>query len=183
MPGIQQTHDGFRAGDAGAIAEVQGWIRQVVFGARWRIDDLEAAQQDALIELLGAVRNDRVRDPQAFQKFVWTVTKRVCLEHHRHGARRAESRSVAGEADDREEIPANVAAPEELLERSRELELLRYAYERLPDECRQLWRWVYGESWPAARVAEALAINVGAARVRVHRCLERARAYVDEVMS
>lgn len=185
MATIAQTHDGFREGDAHAIATVQGWVRQVVFGARWRLLDLEAAQQDVLIELLNAVRRGSIRDPQAFQKFVWTVAKRVCLELHRRHARAAETPLPEEDPDSvgdaARENPAH--APDERLERSREYELLLYVYRRLSEECRQLWRWVYGERRSAAEVAEALGVKTGTARVRVHRCLDRARVLAREAAS
>lgn len=182
MSTIAQIHDGFRRGDADAITAVQGWVRQVVFGTRWRLVDLEAAQQDVLIELLKAVRRGGVHDPQAFQKFVWTVAKRVCLELHRRGSRVTETSLPE---DDPEELgdvarEEDAHAPDARLERSREYELLLYVYHRLSEECRELWRWVYAERKSATQVAEALGVKAGTARVRVHRCLDRARDIARE---
>ena len=46
--------------------------------------------------------------------------------------------------------------------------------------CRELWRLVYAEGLSAQDVGEKLGIKAGNVRVRVHRCLEKARAiYAD----
>lgn len=185
MPTIREIHDAFREGRAEAIGEVEGWIRAVVYGGTWRLPDPEAVQQDTLMELVKIVRRDGVQDPQAFQKFVWTVAKRQCLEHRRRRLRAAESPlEPGGEADEASRWPADPDVdPGVRLERTREWERLLYVYRRLSEDCRTLWAWVYGERRSARQVAERLGVRVGTARVRVHRCLERARAIAAEAAS
>jgi RNA polymerase sigma factor (sigma-70 family) len=154
------------------VETVRGWVQSVVHGGNWRFSDAEGVAQEIQLRLLQIVRDDRVRDPGGFQKFVYSVAKHTCVRIY-HRERRA------GPSEDpaqHEERLRSETDPQDDLERQERFETMMYVFQRLPGACRELWGWVYGEKLAAAEVGEKLGISVNNVRVRVHRCLQKARA-------
>ncbi len=143
-------------------------------GGNWRFGDPESVAQEVLLRLVGLVRADRVRDPGSFQKLVYTVAKNTCVDFY-HRERRRED-VVGGELDPESEPadPASAHPHADLEERERDHEL-RYVLQRLPQTCRELLTWIYAEGVDATEAARRLGVQSGALRVRLHRCLKRAR--------
>lgn len=174
MESISLAHQGFREGNAADVETVRGWIGAVLRGGNWRFADPESVAQEVLLRLVRLVRADRVRDPGSFQKLVYTVAKNTCVDVYHRERRRDE---VVGAELDPEDAPADPAAalPDEGIEQRERDDALRYVLQRLPQSCRELLAWVYGEGADAAEAARRLGVQVVAARVRLHRCLKRAR--------
>lgn len=174
---VTEVCRGFCDGRSADTATVQGWIQAVVRGGRWRFSDVEAVAQEILLAVLQSARAGKVRDEQSFQKFVYMVAKHHCVnEYHRDRLRAATDSSEPVDA----EPVAGGDSPEEALIRARERDLVLYLTQRLPEHCRDLWRLVYREERSAAEVAERLGLSAVNVRVRVHRCLERAREIYRE---
>lgn len=151
---------------------VQSWIGAVLRGGNWRFADPEGVSQETLARLLRTARSGRVQDPESFQKFVYTVAKNTCVDvYHREQRRRQHEQPEREDADP----PDEGASPDDAIDRRQRLDALVYIAQRLPESCRQLWAWVYGDEMSAAQVAERLGITDTNVRVRVHRCLETAR--------
>ncbi|GAB4226355.1 MAG: hypothetical protein Kow0062_28530 [Acidobacteriota bacterium] len=170
---IRAVYEGFAEERADAVETVSGWIRSVVFGGSWRFSDGEGLCQEILLELLLLVRRGGVRDPQAFLKLAQTVARRRAVDAWHRQRRRGET-DEDPLPDDGPPDPA-VSAERRVLARER-LDALRYVIQRLPEHCRDLWRMVYVERMVAAAIGERLGLTAGNVRVRVHRCLEKARA-------
>jgi RNA polymerase sigma-70 factor (ECF subfamily) len=155
------------------VETVRTWVRSVIRAGDWRFADPEAVAQDVLFQLVRTVRSGRVLDPGSFQKFVYTVAKNVCVDvyHRERGRRRTEGDGELAE----EPVQDAAAGPHEDLERRERARLLRYVFQRLPAGCRDLLARIYGEGASAGEAAARLGIEVGAVRVRVHRCLKKAR--------
>lgn len=177
---ISDIHERFRAGEAEATRTVTSWVEAVVRSGNWRFEDPEGVVQEIVFELYRRARSGGVRDPGAFQKFVWTVAKCRAVDTY-HRDRKREDRE--GTELDPARAPEDAAAsPERALESLDRAEALVYIVQRLPAACRDLWAWVYKERMPAEAVAAKLGITANNARVRVHRCLQKARAlYADYV--
>ncbi len=175
---IRAVFEGFAREDGQAVETVAGWVRAVVFGGSWRFRDAEGLCQDVLLELLLLVRRGGVLDPGAFQKLVQTVAKRRAVDAWHRGRRLREE--DADELADRGPVDPRPSAEERIATRQR-LETLRYLIQRLPEHCRELWRLVYVERRRAAEVGEMLGLSAGNVRVRVHRCLEKARLIYGEL--
>ncbi len=176
---IARVFAGFRQGRPIEVEVVRGWVHAVVRGGNWRFSDPEGVAQETLLALVKLAGSGRIREPGGFQKLVYTVAKNTCVDVY-HRERRRDSREVAEEFPD--ERPGGEEPGEELSQRER-LDRLVQIFQRLPEACRQLWDWVYREGCSAAEVANRLSITAGNVRVRVHRCLEKAREIHRELES
>ena len=163
---------GFRAGERDATGTVQGWIRKVVFGGNWRFADPDGVCGDVLLALVRATRSESMRDAGGFEKFVYTVAKRVCVDLYHKARRRS-----AHETPKHPEIdpPSGDADPEQRLEEIERYQHMLYIFQKLPAQCRTLWDLVYVQALRSAAVAEATGLSPANVRVRVHRCLEKAK--------
>src|SRR5262245_7468225 len=158
----------FREGDPGAVAEVRDWIARVVGHSAWRLADAESVVQDVLVKLLDVARSDRFERRSSFRTFAVSVARHTSIDAYRRQRwrERMESPAVGGT-----EAVAAAGDPEAQRHAEERRELLRYVYQKLPEDCRKLWRWVYGEGLEARQVAGQLGISEENVRVRVHRCL------------
>jgi RNA polymerase sigma factor (sigma-70 family) len=167
---------GFRDGESGDVETVRGWIRAVVHGGNWRFADSQAVVQEVLVELVRTVRTRPIVEPGGFLKMVRTVSKNVCVDtYHRERRGAAEpldaerAASIAGGGD-----------PEGRMRARERISALAYVLQRLGNPCRELWTLVYGERLASGEVARRLGTTDGNVRVRMHRCLERARTIARE---
>lgn len=163
---------GFLRGEPRAVHHVQGWIDGVVYLGRWNFEDPESVTQEVLLKLLRIGERGGFRGRSTFKTFVFSVAKHTCVDIYRRERLRGDHRVHAGDVEGR----AVDRDPQDALERRERLELVRYIFQRLPEECRRLWRWTYREGLSATEIGARLEISPGNARVRVHRCLERARS-------
>jgi RNA polymerase sigma factor (sigma-70 family) len=171
---------GFLAGDEEAVHHVQGWVDGVLHLGRWRFEDPEAVGQEIVMRLLGIVRSGRYARRSSFKTFVFAVAKYTCVDLFRR--ERLRGRVESGAVAPVEAMPAANASehPYRALEAREDLELLKYVLQGLPEECRRLWAWVYGEGLTAAEVGHRLGASAGTVRVRVHRCIQRAREFAQQ---
>jgi len=161
----------FLAGEGEALQRVQGWVDAVVHLGRWRFSDPEGVGQDIVMRLLTIVRSGRYERRSSFKTFVFAVAKYTCVDQFRRERLREQVEMRSG-------APAeSVVEAERALEQRESLEFLGYVLQRLPEECRHLWKWVYGEGLSAAEVGQRLGVQEGTVRVRVHRCLQKARGF------
>lgn len=162
----------FLEGDPQSERTVRRWAQEVVAQGRWRFDDLEGVVQDVMIRLLVAGREGRYRGDARLRTFVRSVAKHACIDAHRRALLKSRTENPQPEADS---LPSRSDGPESIRRFQDRIDRLRYVVEKLSDECRRLWRWVYQENLSSRQVAERLGIREGAVRARVHRCLNQAR--------
>ena len=169
--------NGFLAGEDEAVHHVQGWVDGVVHLGRWRFEDPEAIGQEIVMRLLGILRSGRYEKRSSFKTFAFAVAKYTCVDLYRRQRLRARVETAHGGPVPEAPAPEAADHPHRALERREDLELLKYVLQGLPEECRRLWTWVYGEGLSAADVGRRVGASAGTVRVRVHRCLEKARAF------
>ncbi len=162
--------DGFAAGDGGAFRHVQGWVEGVVRVGRWNFEDPEGVVQEVLLKLLRIVRSGRYRGQSSFKTFAFSVARHTSIDIYRRQRLRTKIH-----APEQSEAPSPEPDAGERVEQRERLECLSYIFQRLPDDCRRLWSFVYGEGLSAAEVGRRLGITPGNVRVRTHRCLQKAR--------
>jgi RNA polymerase sigma-70 factor (ECF subfamily) len=167
--------EGFLAGDDQAVHHVQGWVDGVVHLGRWRFADPEAVAQEIVLRLIGVVRSGRYERRSSFKTFVFAVAKYTCVDLFRRERLRARLETGA-ETD----AVASAGHPHRALEAREDLDRLKYILQGLPEECRRLWRWVYGEGLSAAEIGRRLGAQAGTVRVRVHRCIQKAREFAQQ---
>jgi len=174
---ISAVYRGFVSGQRDAVETVSGWISAVVRGGSWRFEDAEAISQDIQLELYRMAEAKKVKEPGGFQKLVYTVAKFTCVDAYHRQRRRGRHETAEEHPEERPDPDANPARVVESRERRA---MLAYVIQRLPEACRELWDLVYRDKLPASAVAEKLGISIGNVRVRVHRCLQKARAIHEE---
>jgi RNA polymerase sigma factor (sigma-70 family) len=155
-----------------ALAIVRTWVASLVYGAGWKLDDPEAAIQEVVLRVVRLSRADRIRRDTDFKAFVRTLARHTLADTYRRERLRDRIERSVPIPNER---PAPGRDPEEQFVAQERLRMLRFIYQALPEECRRLWRWVYGEGLSVAQVAAHLGISETNVRVRVHRCLAGAR--------
>ena len=176
----EQSYADVRRGLVGgrneAVETVRDWIAALAYAAHWRLDDTEAAIQEVVLRLLHLARSGRVRENTSFRSFVMTIARHTFTDiYRRQRLRNRIEQPVA--AVDRHAVQSSTQQAE--LESRERRELLRFIYQELGEDCRKMWRLIYGDGLSASQVGERLGISPGNARVRAHRCLQQARQIHD----
>lgn len=156
------------AGRPEAVATVRAWVAGTI--RSWRLEDPEAAVQEVTMKIVHLAAAGRILPEHDFRKFVLTVSRHACIDRYRRERLRG-----SGEPLPAHSLPSPDPDPHESLERKERQELLRFIFQALPPDCRELWRWIYGEGLSAGEVGERLGLTANNVRVRAHRCLSRAR--------
>jgi RNA polymerase sigma-70 factor (ECF subfamily) len=169
---------GFLAEDPSALETVRGWVSDLV-GARWSFPDPEAVVQEIVLELLRLSREGRVRRGTMFRSFVLTVARNSCVDHYRKQRLRA---TVDKEDGFFESLGDPAPDPEEEARRRQRLEQVRFIVQALDPGCRELLRRFFGEGLEGGEIARRMGISPGNVRVRIHRCLEKARGIRREFL-
>ncbi len=179
MPGLDHEYSddrelmrGFLDGDAAAVKLVQGWVDGVVYLGNWRFEDSEGIAQEVLLKLLKIVRGGGFSGQSKFKTFVFSVAKHTCIDVYRRERFRS---NIPPEELEPVHAGPSGPHPQAQIEQDERIEYVKYVFQQLPDECKRLWRWVYCDHETAASVGERLGISAANVRVRVHRCLEKAR--------
>jgi RNA polymerase sigma-70 factor (ECF subfamily) len=157
---------------------VLGWCRRAGLSA----EDAEDVRQDvfrAVVRSIGDFRRDRPSD--SFRGWLWTVTRRKVIDHERIRADQAEAAGGSTAQQRLAELPqmddfadsdaAAVSAETEALYR-RALELISSAF---AERTWQAFWAVAVDGKPAAEVAPALGMSVGAVYIAKSRVLDRLR--------
>lgn len=167
----RQELEALISGTEPETSQVRGWVSAVVRQQGWRIADREAVVQDIMIRLIEIGRAGRFRGASSFRTFVNTIARNACIDVHRRESLRGRIET----AEPAEVWGVAASNPESEYMKMERLELLRYVVQKLSNDCRRLWVWVYQERRSSREVAERLGIAEGAVRGRVHRCLSNAR--------
>jgi len=173
---------GFLKGDARAVGAVDGWISRAAYpyqrrlGPRW--DDV---LQDIRLEITRLLKQGKFRGESSFKTYLWRVVSHTCLDQIRAAGRVqwAELETDSGAEDN----PGPFALPSaagNAAARSEVKDLLLRVLERVPGECRELWRMIHaGRSYK--EMSDLLGVAEGTLRVRVLRCREKAVAARSEL--
>jgi len=175
MPPERDRVGAILRGDPEAIAEVSEWIRSAAAPFRSRFaNDWEDAVQEALVELVEALRAGRFGGRGSLRGFVWRLAQRDCIDRLRR------SRTRLWEALDEAQAVSGVPDPLDDLLAAERGELLRSLLDRLPRRCHDIWRGILrGESYRA--LSRSLGVSEGALRVQALRCRRRALALAEGV--
>lgn len=177
--GIHPSRDAALPDEAELIARFRD--RVLIFAAR-RFPDggtAEDVAQETLRRVLEAVREGRLRDPEALPSYVFQTARHVCLHGVRKERRRRRAMLRLGGGGDavvggpRRDALAAVVGEER---RAR----VRAALERLEASDRELLRMLFFEDLDTAEAAARLDVTRGALRVRKHRALKRLEAVLRE---
>lgn len=161
-------------GEAEAVGTVDGWIARAAYPYQRRLaprwDDV---LQDIRLEITRLLMQGKFRGESSFKTYLWRVVSHTCLDQIRAESRVKWTELETG--DDAEEPVSLHASPanEGPGARSEVKDLLLRVLERVPAECRELWRMIHaGLSY--REMSSRLGVAEGTLRVRVLRCRERA---------
>jgi RNA polymerase sigma factor (sigma-70 family) len=164
----------FARGSPDAVRAVRGWIEPICRHRAWGGIDADEMVQESLLRLTEALRRGAFEQRSSFKTFACAVAKVTCLE-----ARRCARREGANATQDPSESAGSAAgrgdSPEGALLHRERLSVLSHLVQSVSPDCRQLWRLVFERELSPKDIAARLQISPGAVRVRLHRCLRRAR--------
>lgn len=167
-------------GETQAVSTVDGWIARAAYPYQRRLANRwDDVLQDIRLEVTRLLMQGKFRGESSFKTYLWRVVSHTCLDQIR-----AESRVKWTDLDsgDNPEEPAPSLASVEIPGARSELkDLLLRVLEKVPAECRELWRMIHaGLSY--REMSERLDVAEGTLRVRVLRCRERAVAVRTELL-
>jgi RNA polymerase sigma-70 factor (ECF subfamily) len=111
---------------------------------------------------------DRLREEAAIRPWLGQLTRRLCIDQLRSGAREQP-------ADDDLELPA----PDETLERLDEALTVHEALAGLPEHCREILDRFFARDESYRTIGEALDLPAGTIASRISRCLEKLRSQLE----
>lgn len=180
-PQMKPSPDDAQLHSQAKISESEVWTR---FWERLRLfalrrlgnrSDAEDVAQETLTRVIQALRDDRLRNPEALPSYVFQTARNVCLLYRRSKGREARAavrmrHRLGSERTDQDPLSDLVS-----VERRR---IVNQALQALKAEERRLIEMMYLEGKESAEIARDLGITTGALRVRKHRALQRLRQLI-----
>lgn len=175
--------DLYLKGQKQAVRTVEGWIARAAYPYQKRLathwDDV---RQDILLEITRLLMQGKFRGESSFKTYLWRLVSHTCLDQIRAESR-AKWTELAFPSKDETEQSVFPSSPvtEGPGSRAEIKDLLLRVLERVPAECRELWRMINaGLSY--REMSARLAIAEATIRVRVLRCREKAVAIRAELL-
>lgn len=164
---------GFLDGAAEAVGTLAGWARGVTGHRAWGFESPEDIVQATLLALVQNLRGGRFTGGD-LRAYVRRIAKNLCITSYR----RARSRGTEVALDDAEGPAAAGLAAAGLAAAGIDAErraLLNRILDGLDEACQRIIGLAYAQGLRRKEIAEHLGISEGAAKVRLFRCLEKAR--------
>jgi RNA polymerase sigma factor (sigma-70 family) len=163
---------GFLENQPAAVAMMAGWARQVARNKAWGFDSPEDIVQATLLTLVTLLREGRFSGGN-LRAYVQRIAKNICVSSYR----RAQVRRGMVSLEHEVEVQAHDAGG---YEHDLDGDLtLQAILGRLDAVCRRIIEMAYVHGLDRREIAQRLDITVGAARVKLFRCLQRARTLAD----
>lgn len=173
----QEMVNRFLRGDVEAVGTVNGWISRAAWPYQRRLADRwDDVLQDVRLEVTRLLGQGKFRGESSLRTYLWRVVCHTCLDQIRSRRRWQWTDLEAVDKGD-----GLLEAPPSTATRHEDRDLLLRVLDRVPQECRELWRMIvaglsYREMSVRMEVAE------GTLRVRVLRCREKASALRMELL-
>lgn len=167
----------FLKGEAEAVGTLDGWISRAAWPYQRRLADRwDDVLQDVRLEVTRLLGEGKFRGESSLRTYLWRVVSHTCLDQIR-----SRRRWQWTDLDAVDKVDGLVEAPPSPAARQEDRDLLLRVLDRVPQECRELWRMIvaglsYREMSLRMEVAE------GTLRVRVLRCREKASALRRELL-
>lgn len=161
--------------DAPLLEAVQEYAPRLRAFARRHAPDPATADdvvQEALRRSLEALRDGRIRTPDALPAFLFQTARHVCL----HWLRRSYREMRALRTFQRDNASTWTADPADRLSCAEEARAVRAALARLAQADRDLLLWSYRDGLDAATIGARMQLAAPTVRVRRHRAMQRLRA-------
>jgi RNA polymerase sigma factor (sigma-70 family) len=159
----------FLRGENEAVGTVDGWISRAAWPYQRRLADRwDDVLQEVRLEVTRLLGSGKFRGESSLRTYLWRVVSHTCLDQLR-----AQSKWKWTDLDGLDPADEPVSMGPAIPARQEDKDLLLRVLDRVPQECRELWRMIvaglsYREMSLRTQVAE------GTLRVRVLRCREKA---------
>ena len=159
-----------RGSDEGAWNELVERFSRYVYaicsrGFGLRDHDAEDVFQEVFARLYGGLH--ALRDDGAVKPYLAQLTRRLCIDHLREGAREQPLEEPSGSEQD------------ERLERIDEALAVHEALARLPEHCREILDRFFARDESYHTIAAALDLPAGTIASRISRCLGKLRVELE----
>lgn len=161
--------EGFLAGRPDAVGTIRSWADGIARHRAWGFDSPEDIVQDAMLALTRIFRSGTFV-PGDLRAYVRRVVKNLCVSSYRKSV-------VRGTAVDADVERPDLATPDGA-ETIAVGAMARRVLDLLEEGCRRIVVLAYIEGLGRKEIADLLGISETAAKVRLFRCLERARQAV-----
>ncbi len=168
---------GFLGGERSSISTIDGWIARAAWPYQRRLahrwDDV---LQEIRLEVTRLLGQGKFRGDSSLKTYLWRVVSHTCLDQVR--AQNKHKWEDLDELDGAEQPHSEgPSAAETRVER----DLLLRVLDRVPYDCRNLWRMLAaGMSYK--EMGDRLTVAEGTLRVRVLRCREKATTARAELL-
>jgi len=163
----QRLVEDFLAGRPQAVARITSWAWPVAAHRAWGFETAEDIVQEALLAVVRGLRTGRFSRGD-LRAYVRRIAKNICISAYRRARTRG---TQVGQV---EELPMADPAGR----RAEGLVAANDLLSRLDEACQRLILAAYYYGTPRKEIAQRLGISEGAAKVRLFRCLEKARQMI-----
>ncbi len=167
-PETDRVIEDFLAGRQEVVAMVAGWAREVARHRAWGFDSPDDIVQATLLGMVGNLRAGRFGGGD-LRAYVRRIAKNLCVSSYRRARTRRGEVSLETQESEASVAPAAGLDAERRAALGRILALLDEA-------CRRIIVLAYLHGQSRGEIAQRMGISEGAAKVRLFRCLEKARA-------
>ncbi len=166
----QQLMDDVLSGHSGAALLMAEWARQVAVHRVWGFDSAEDIVQSTMVILVRNLREGKVQRDN-LKAYVRRIAKNLCISSYRKA--RVRRCTVSLEIE-----PAAAKVGLDIPTDTTGLMTLRWALDQLEEACREIITLAYESGLSRREIAAKLGIGESAAKVRLFRCLKKARDLV-----
>jgi RNA polymerase sigma-70 factor (ECF subfamily) len=174
----QETVDGYLKGESEAVGTIDGWIARAAWPYQRRLADRwDDVLQDVRLEVTRLLGTGKFRGESSLRTYLWRVVSHTCLDQIR-----AQSKWKWTDLDGLETADEPAATVPPAAARQEDKDLLLRVLDRVPPDCRELWRMIVaGLSY--REMSARMSVAEGTLRVRVLRCREKAVAARQELFA
>lgn len=173
----QEMVSRYLRGESEAVGTVDGWISRAAWPYQRRLaDHWDDVLQDVRLEVTRLLGQGKFRGESSLRTYLWRVVSHTCLDQLR-----AQSKWKWTDLEVLEQMEDPVRSAKGSPGRQEEKDLLLRVLDRVPQECREMWRMIVaGLSY--REMSLRMGVAEGTLRVRVLRCREKAVSARDELL-
>jgi RNA polymerase sigma-70 factor (ECF subfamily) len=178
---VARTLAGDQSAFAGLVERYQGEVYHLALRYTRSREDAEDLTQEAFLRAFRALAS---YDPaRPFGAWLYSITARLCIDHHRRRKVRPVSLTRPEEgtsAEEREwEFADPTEGPEARLERRDEATRLSRLIDRLSPDYRLAILLRHAQDLSYEEIAEATGVPLGTVKARIHRARNQLRAWLE----
>ncbi len=182
VPAWAEIQEQLLAGDRRAVLQVNRLISRVLRQLRaWDFsDEWDDLRQEVLLALVTNARQDRLRDPAAFEGYVRIITRNKFFDRLTRGRRHHERDTQAWEDENATRLPLPISDAASPTDPEENASGLRAEVDRMGEPDRSLLLGTYWAGHTVQEMATSLGLPLGSAKRYQRRALEHLRQRLSE---